>query len=724
MKKYLCGSTVVVVCVCLAVSGLDAQVPQLVKDIKPGIDSSFATFLLNVNGTLFFRASDNGGDEELWKSDGSEAGTVRVKDIFPGPSSSSANDFTGIDGVLFFSANDGANGGEMWKSDGTEAGTVMVKDINPAPLSGSLVSEFTNVAGTIFFRANDGSNGRELWKSDGTDAGTVMVKDISPGGGSGLTNTDTIGAVGSIAFFSAEEPGFGRELWKSDGTNAGTVMVKDIRLGGGSVPADLIDLNGTLLFSALETSTGRELWKSDGTNAGTVIVKDINPNASAFVGIGNGEFTKVNGIVIFAARDGVNGQELWKTDGTAAGTELVKDIRQGGGDSSPSDLVNVNGTVFFRADDGVSGFELWKSDGTEAGTELVKDVRLGISASFPTFLTNVNGILYFSAHDGTTGTELWKSNGTEAGTVLVSDIHPEPTGPVVRDIAAVNGGVYFSADDGIAGREVWTLSSSYDVWISSDQSGSPFSPSHDCVRFIGNSMSTDLCGDSGTVARFPLLSVLGLELWIAQVPCQGLNLLYIGTAFSGEALPLGGNAIAASVIGLALGNTLGVEGFENAACTAPVSSSNPYAAGTVQGNNPGPEWDNLLSPGNQQGPLGRPGEAQTVANKTYEVWASQASDPAPFFPGRDCLRFTATTMTSDACGDTGAFVEFPLFSTPGLSLWIGQVPCSGANLVYFGTSYDGAVLPLGGNVVSASVVGLTQGSTIALEGFENAACVP
>ena len=625
MKKYLCGSAVVVVCVCLAVSGLDAQVPQLVKDIKPGIDSSFATFLLNVNGTLFFRASDNGGDEELWKSDGSEAGTVRVKDIFPGPSSSSATDFAGIDGVLFFSANDGTNGGEMWKSDGTEAGT-------------------------------------------------VMVKDISPGSGNGLTNTDTIGAVGSIAFFSAEEPGFGRELWKSDGTGPGTLMVKDIRpLGGGSAPADFTDLNGTLLFSALETSTGRELWKSDGT---------------------------------------------------AAGTELVKDIRQGGGDSSPSDLVNVNGTVFFRADDGVSGFELWKSDGTEAGTELVKDVRPGISTSFPTFLTNVNGILYFSAHDGTTGTELWKSNGTEAGTVLVSDIHPEPTGPVVRDIAAVNGGVYFSADDGIAGREVWTLGSSYDVWISSDQSGSPFSPSHDCVRFIGNSMSTDLCGDSGTVARFPLLSVLGLELWIAQVPCQGLNLLYIGTAFSGEVLPLGGNAIAASVIGLALGNTLGVEGFENAACTAPVSSSNPYAAGTVQGHSPGPEWDNLLSPANQQRPLGRPGEAQTVASKTYEVWASQASDPAPFFPGRDCLRFTATTMTSDACGDTGAFVEFPLFSTPGLTLWIGQVPCSGANLVYFGTSYDGAVLPLGGNTVSASVVGLTQGSTIALEGFENAACVP
>ena len=216
----------------------------------------------------------------------------------------------------------------------------------------------------------------------------------------------------------------------------------------------------------------------------------------------------------------------------------------------------------------------------------------------------------------------------------------------------------------------------------------------------------------------------GLELFIGQVPCQGLNLIYIGTAFAGQALPLGGNSIAASIIGTTLGTTLGLEGFENGACTVAVSSANPYAsAGAVQGYNPGPEWGNLLSQGDQQEPLGRPGEAQTVANKTYEVWASRASGAPPFFPGRDCVRFTATTISSDVCGDSGAFVEFPLFSTPGLTLWIGNLPCQGANLVYFGTSYDGAVLPLAGNVMSASVVGLTQGSTIALEGFENADCV-
>ena len=266
---------------------------------------------------------------------------------------------------------------------------------------------------------------------------------------------------------------------------------------------------------------------------------------------------------------------------------------------------------------------------------------------------------------------------------------------------------------------------SYDVWISSDQSGSPFIPFHDCVRFDGSVMSTDLCGDAGTVARFPLLSVSGLELWIAQVPCQGLNLVYIGTTFAGEALPLGGNSIAASIIGTTLGNTLGMEGFENGSCTiSSTLSDNPYAGGEAgRGRNPGEEWGGLSSQADPEATLGSPGEAETVANKTYKVWASRGSGAAPFVPGQDCVRFTGATISSDACGDVGLFVEFPLFSTPGLTLWIGSVPCQGANLVYFGTSYDGAaVLPLGGNVMSASVVGLSQGWTLSLEGFENPSC--
>ncbi len=90
--------------------------------------------------------------------------------------------------------------------------------------------------------------------------------------------------------------------------------------------------------------------------------------------------------------------------------------------SFPKFFVEVSGVLFFSATTANSGYELWKSDGTQAGTFRVKDIRPGTSSSLPQNLTNVSGTLYFWANDGTSGEELWTSNGTEAGTVRVKDI--------------------------------------------------------------------------------------------------------------------------------------------------------------------------------------------------------------------------------------------------------------------------------------------------------------
>ena len=111
-------------------------------------------------------------------------------------------------GTLFFSANDGTTGPELWKSDGTEAGTVLVKDINPNISYGYPVGSYphylTDVGGTLFFAANDGTNSLELWKSDGTEAGTVLVADINPGDDGSLPNHLT--AVGGMLYFTAFVP--------------------------------------------------------------------------------------------------------------------------------------------------------------------------------------------------------------------------------------------------------------------------------------------------------------------------------------------------------------------------------------------------------------------------------------------------------------------------------------------------------------------------------------
>jgi ELWxxDGT repeat protein len=161
-------------------------------------------------------------------------------------------------------------------------------------------------------------------------------------------------------------------------------LVKDIRPGStGSEPGRLANLNGTLLFSANDGILGEELWKSDGTAEGTVLVKDINPGLESGF---SGNFypwspAKVNGTLFFAADDGSTGYELWKSDGTAEGTVLVKDINPGSNGSTPKYCANLNGTLFFGASEGVFGRELWRSDGTEAGTVLVKDIRPGAEST-------------------------------------------------------------------------------------------------------------------------------------------------------------------------------------------------------------------------------------------------------------------------------------------------------------------------------------------------------
>jgi ELWxxDGT repeat protein len=420
-------------------------IPHLLADIQdPGE-------FLPINTTVFFRANDGTNGFELWRSDGTSAGTQLVKDINPGSSSSYPQSLTNVGGTLFFSASDGAHGRELWRSDGTAAGTQIVKDIRPGSV-GSYPYGFINVGGTLFFDANDGTNGHELWRSDGTAAGTQIVKDINPGSSSSypsyLTN------VGSTLFFEANDGTHGQELWRSDGTAAGTQMVADINPGSiGSYPGNLTNVGGTLFFQASDGTDGREPWRSDGTAAGTQIVKDINPgSADSFPKY----LTNVGGTLFFSASDGAHGRELWRSDGTAAGTQIVQDIRPGSAGSYPYGFTNVGGTLFFSANDGTNGRELWRSDGTAAGTQIVKDINPGSSSSYPSYLTNVSSTLFFEANDGTHGQELWRSDGTAAGTQMVADINPGSSSSYPQSLTNARGTLFFSANDGF-GTEPWTL---------------------------------------------------------------------------------------------------------------------------------------------------------------------------------------------------------------------------------------------------------------------------
>ena len=473
-------------------------------DINPGAGSSAPDLLTNVNGTLFFTANDGINGRELWMSSGSPANPVLVKDINPGSSNALGEQsyLTDVNGTLFFRANDGVNGSELWKSDGTQAGTVMVKDINLGS-GGSFARFLTDVNGTLFFTADNGTNDYKLWKSDGTEAGTVLVKDINLVGDSkieGLTN------VNGTLFFYADDSINGSALWKSDGTEAGTVLVKDINPDSDfSNPYGFTNVNGTLFFVEDDGFDGYALWKSDGTEAGTVLVKDTN--IGGIDSFTPNELTDVNGTLFFSAEDESNDVELWKSDGTAAGTVRVKNINPASGDSFssgsfPSYLTNVNGTLFFTAGDGFTDIELWKSDGTEAGTVRVKDINPGSNSSEPIRLENVNGTLFFTADNGVTGRELWKSDGTEAGTVLVQDLNPGGNGSNPRRPINVNGTIFFQANDGVHGAELAVLETTPPNTAPTDLSLSATGVNENVAvnTIIGTFATTDAQGGNFTYA--------------------------------------------------------------------------------------------------------------------------------------------------------------------------------------------------------------------------------
>ncbi len=432
--------------------------PYLVKDIEPNGDSDPALFKAFGN-KVYFSATQNDNSYELWGTDGSAGGTYMVKDINPFPEALRMDSgpfyMTVFNGMLYFSINDNMHGRELWKTDGTESGTVMVKDINSNEVNPGRDSDpkwLVEMNGMLYFTANDGDS-TGLWKTDGTEANTQRIGDA--------TVLGELGVVGNTLFFHGSYSPYGgdSELWKSDGTAAGTTLVKDIQEGYfPSVPEKLTAVNDTLFFTANTLDNGTELWRSDGTEAGTLLVKDIRPGSDPSY---PDKMTEMNNTLYFSANDGSNGRELWKSDGSTDGTIMIKDIYPGAGTGFRpigSNLPVINNELYFYGHDPVNGDELWKSDGTEAGTQLVKDIFPGTDSSTPLWFTTDGKTLFFTANDGVHGMELWQSDGTEAGTMMIEEIYPGNNSSGPTYLSAQGVWLFFSADDGINGLEPWAIS--------------------------------------------------------------------------------------------------------------------------------------------------------------------------------------------------------------------------------------------------------------------------
>jgi trimeric autotransporter adhesin len=328
-----------------------------------------------------------------------------------------------------------SNKTQIWKTDGTTANTVLVKE-----LKGDGVSAINRLAATpssIFFATDF----NKLWKTDGTEAGTVLVKDFGEN-----SFYQSFATVGNVLYFSAESAGQGRELWKSDGTEAGTVLVKDIYPGpSSSAPNTMVNLNGTLLFTA-DPAIGSSLWKSDGTEAGTVLVADLDAGST---GYGSArDIIAATTRVYFGFTHSQFGWELFTSDGTTAGTGLVKDLNPGTANGIPGFFATIGDNLYFNGRNATST-QLWKTDGTDAGTVSLFDPVPNSNADNCTNLTNCNGILYFTPTKNVLDIgEPYKSDGTAAGTVLVKMINRNNlNGSGARGYIYLNGLVYFVASE-------------------------------------------------------------------------------------------------------------------------------------------------------------------------------------------------------------------------------------------------------------------------------------
>jgi ELWxxDGT repeat protein len=430
----------------------------------PGPAGANPQDLTVADGVLFFSARDPLHGRELWKSNGAAAGTVMVSDIAPGPAGSDPGDITYAVGqqlpdpsnqvLVYFSARSPGHGRQLWKSDGTAAGTVMVTDVNPGR-GGLGPEDIAPAAGTTaMFSGDDGTHGREPWVTNGTTAGTTMYEDLNPGpaGSDPADITPAAYNVGILAqfaiwYFSANDGTHGREFFVAYDHDP-PAEVYDINPGPASSdpgPFDSVAAE-TGLLAATTAASGRELFGVQQPPPPPMNRERQPGTATQVPGVGPGNgsdpvLAPANQIgttpfllpvtrTYFAGEDLGHGRQLWQADevvtlspgesGTVSfdvsGLRLVDDINPVGTDLQ--DLTSVGGmpageavtgaTEVFSANDGTHGRELWYSDGWPSNTHLAADVNPGRAGSDPQDITAVGQVAYFTAYDPAHGRELWK----------------------------------------------------------------------------------------------------------------------------------------------------------------------------------------------------------------------------------------------------------------------------------------------------------------------------
>lgn len=436
--------------------------------------------LTALNDTLLFRVPGpvlaNARAHDLWRSDGTPAGTQRLAHTAHTRSSRPIR-LTAQGSDVFFTVERRYNPfdpqydpRQLWKSDGTLAGTALVREW-PVPhvccehWSGIWLDDIKSLtsSGERLFFSLTSDDACNLWASDGTSGGTIPVGDFyRPGAflcglpAVQLGNQEPTPPYwwNGRAFFAASTDAAGLELWASDGTPTGTQLLADLCPGTcDSWPTQFwgFDINHVGpqfavvqdgVFFTTGAPNGGALWRTHGTAATTTLIKNVSVNQ--IVSLGN--------MLYFVGQTGANDFGLWHSDGTSQATSLIVPLARGA-----SFLTVVGSQLFFEADfPGGSRPVLWRSDGTLAGTAPLIGGPSG-RPDDPDSLTAIGSLLFFSAR-GSTGRELWRSDGTVAGTFQVADIAPGGGSAIEEGAPFVvaDGRLFFPASSPGLGRELWS----------------------------------------------------------------------------------------------------------------------------------------------------------------------------------------------------------------------------------------------------------------------------
>ena len=432
---------------------------RMLANINTNNQSSGIANMTRIGTTANYVFSSNDGvyGEELWVTDFTTAGTRMVRELQTGTENSaqsSPHQFYAAGDKVFFRAFSDATGWEMWVTDGTSVGTRAL-DLNPGRPD-SYIDQAYGLNGKLVFRYHQAVGyGVEPWISDGTLAGTQMIKDFNPSGDSSLDFAAESNGKIYLKINDQTEPGY-TAVWVTDGTSANTIKLTSRCTNNGNPdPHGFTPVAGGLLFRLSDCVYSHKWWRTDGTVAGTArLDPSYDPATTTY---GDVSPFLIGGKYYFTATSPETGTELWTTDGSPSGTNILKDINTAQSGSGSGTGVKLGNKWIFNANDGIHGDELWVSDGTETGTFMLLDINTGSESSgngSPNRFVLAGNKVFFRAFDETAGWEFFATDGTTAGTIMV-DLNPGRADSDWDQYYGLNGRMVFRLHTAATSHEPW-----------------------------------------------------------------------------------------------------------------------------------------------------------------------------------------------------------------------------------------------------------------------------